>query len=289
MRVFSSAFRALLAAALLCAVFGCISSGDQSMSRRFPTPRDYPPETMVRVAFTGGGPEAWRLTGLATPPEGEGPLVLVVTGSPSWADFWAPTLALASAQNRLLLVPNRPGFASSEPQAAVTDIAKQAQALGGLIASAGRPVILVGQSYGGPIAVLLAAAHPDRVAGLVIVSGFFGEAGPTLKRLRFYGTLATPFIGRDLRNSLAEVRGQRPQLAAVRDMAARLEIPVTVLHGDRDDFIPEPSARRTAALFANTEYRLTAGDHFLNAGAEQEILAAVDSVAARAGLLAPAS
>lgn len=281
--------RTCLAALALLSLSACISSGDDtSMARRFPTPRDYPTEAMQRIAFTGGGPEGWRLTGLASAPTGQGPLILVVTGSPSWADFWAPTLALATAEQRLLIVPNRPGFATSAPQAAVTDIRRQAEALGPLIETAGRPVILVGQSYGGPIAVLLASAYPEQVAGLVIVSGFFGEAGPTLRRLRFYGTLATPFIGRDLKNSLAEVRGQTPQLERVREAALRLAQPVLVLHGDRDDFIPEASARRTAALFPNAEHRLVPGDHFLNAGAEADILAAVDAVAARAGLLAPA-
>lgn len=289
MRTLLSILRLWAAASLLLMLSACISTGDPDMPRRFPTPRDYPPETMRPIAFTAGGPEHWRLTGLATPEGGTGPLVLVVTGSPSWAAFWAPTLALAAAQQRTLLVPNRPGFSSSEPQQVVPDIARQALALSTVVESADRPVILVGQSYGGPISVLLAASHPKQVVGLVIVSGFFGDRGPTLNRLHFWGNLATPFIGRDLKNSLAEVRMQKPQLPAVRAAAGALAIPVVVLHGDRDDFIPAQAARRTAALFPNAEHRLVPGDHFLNAGAETEILAAVDRVAARAGLQAPAN
>jgi pimeloyl-ACP methyl ester carboxylesterase len=40
-----------------------------------------------------------------------------------------------------------------------------------------RPVVLVGNSFGGLLALAFAAAHPARAAGLVLVEGHFGDDG----------------------------------------------------------------------------------------------------------------
>nr|QQZ51282.1 hypothetical protein JKL49_09475 [Phenylobacterium glaciei] len=41
----------------------------------------------------------------------------------------------------------------------------------------------MGQSYGAAIATLMAAANPGRVAGLVLLSGYYGQPGPTAEWL----------------------------------------------------------------------------------------------------------
>ncbi len=269
---------ALLAAALAA----CASPPDEG-GERFPTPEDYPPGVMEHVAFTEGGPDGWRLNSLRTPARPDAPWrIVVVTGTPSWPDYWAPTLA-AAPENREMIVVTRPGFERSEPDHAVENIARQAEAIAPVLEGPpGQRVVLMGQSFGGPVATLLAAAHPERVGALVLVSGFFGERGPTADRLLTVGRFMRPLLPRDFRNSYLEVRAQRPQLPAVRAALDGLTIPVVFIHGDRDTFVPLAAAERLAGETGHPLIVAPGGDHFLNACCVAQNLAAVEQAIALA-------
>ena len=268
---------ALIALPLLT---GCIMPPKpKSDVNHFPTPRDFPASVMTRITFAAGGATPWKISAIVTPRGKPAPWkVVVVTGTPSWADFWAPTLARIG-QDREMVVADRPGFARSEPVAAVTDIARQADALAPLLdGPPDQKVIVIGQSYGGPIATMLAARRPDKVKALVLMSAFFGERGPAIRRLDALGSLVRPALPRDMQNALAEITHQKKQLPAVRAALASLTVPVIVLHGDKDDFIVPAAARRLAAAAGpRAQYMVAAGgDHFLNACCVGDVLAAVE-------------
>ena len=268
---------ALLALPLLasCAVQAKPRDGEN----RFPTSRDFPATVMTRVAFTAGGATPWKLSALDTPRATPSSWkIVVITGTPSWSEFWAPVLAKVGP-DREMVVADRPGFAASEPAAAVTSIAAQADALAPLLAGPdGQKVIVIGQSYGGPIATLLAARHPDKVKALVLMSAFFGERGPAIRRLDALGSLVRPALPRDMQNALAEITHQKKQLPAVRAALASLTVPIIVLHGDKDDFIEPAAAQRLAAAAGPRAQYMVApgGDHFLNACCVNDVLAAVE-------------
>ena len=177
---------------------------------------------------------------------------------------------------------NRPGYGASEPFEPVTDIRIQAEALAPLLVAArGQKVMLVGQSYGAAIASLMAEAKPGQVASLVLLSGFFGETGPTSRWLLDLGGKALKMIPRDLRHAVIEVTGQRPQLAYARRALARLTIPIHMVHGDKDDFAPIEVAERLAAETVTRNpirFARTAGaNHFLNDGPTDQLIAALEA------------
>jgi pimeloyl-ACP methyl ester carboxylesterase len=206
---------------------------------------------------------------------------VVITGAPSWAEYWAETLA-ALPQDREMIVVNRPGYAGSEPLHPVTDIRVQAQALAPVLSAApGQKVLLVGQSYGAAIAALMADHNPGRVAGLVMLSGFFGETGPTARWLLDVGAKALKMIPRDLRHAVIEASGQRPQLGYARTALARLNIPVHMIHGDKDDFAPIEVAERLAAETVTRSpiqfMRTEGANHFLNDGPADQLLSALEA------------
>lgn len=246
---------------------------------RFPTSKDFSTDIMMRVALTAAGKTPWRLSALETPRETPPAWrIVVVTGTPSWSEFWAPTLAKIGA-DREMIVADRPGFAESDPRGAVTDIEAQAQALEAMLGDApGQKVVLVGQSYGGPIATVLAARRPDKVKALVLMSAYFGERGPTIRRLSAMGSLVRPALPRDMQNALAEIDNQRRQLPLAREALVSLKIPVIVLHGDDDDFIPLAAAHRlTEAAGPRAEFILApGGDHFLNACCVDAVIGATE-------------
>jgi len=275
-------------AAMLLAACAAACTMKPPQEKRFPTSKDFPPTMMGRSSFAAGGGHGWRISTLATPSRGAAWKIVIITGTPSWSEYWAPTLARVPA-GREMIVADRPGFALSEPEAAVTAISDQADALAPMAAAApGQKVVIVGQSYGAPVAALIAARHPDQVQGLVLMSGFFGARGPTARRLVALGAVARPLLPRDLKNALAEVRNQEPQLPKIRAALAALPMPVLVLHGGKDTFVP-PAAARALAEGAHARYvEVASGDHFLNACCVSDVLAAVETVIAEAEARPPA-
>jgi pimeloyl-ACP methyl ester carboxylesterase len=253
-------------------------------SKRFPTSASYAPDVMSRVTMMANGPEGWSLSALTTRRPNAPWKVVIITGTPSLSEYWAPTLA-GAPDTIEVVVADRPGFNESQPQAAVTDIAVQARALSVLLRPAvpGQKVILIGQSYGGPIATLMAANNPNDVAGLILVSAFFGERGPSIKRLNVAGGLARGIIGRDLRNGLDELRGQAPQLPAAFAALESLKLPIVVLHGAKDSFVPMDAAQRLASRINAPLVEVAGGDHFLNACCVADIFGAVALVQGRVG------
>jgi pimeloyl-ACP methyl ester carboxylesterase len=206
---------------------------------------------------------------------------VVVTGAPSWAEYWADTM-VALPPDREMVVVDRPGYAGSEPLHPVHDIRVQAQALAPLLKAApGQKVLLVGQSYGAAIAAIMAAEHPGRVASLVLLSGFFGEAGPTARWLIDMGARTLKMIPRDLRHAVMETSGQRPQLVHARRALTQLNIPIHMIHGDKDDFAPievaERLARETPTRRPIRFVRTPGASHFINDGPAQELIAALES------------
>lgn len=260
-----------------------VEVGGDAGSERFPVSSDYPPGTMERVAFTAGVAESWRLSALRTPERPDADWkVVIVTGTPSWSEYWAPTIA-AAPEDWELIVADRPGFAQSEPREAVRDLATQAEALSPMLdARSGQRVLLVGQSFGAPVATLMASRHADRVDAIVLVSPYFGDRGPTARRMFGVGQLARPLLPRDLRNSIIEVAAQTEQLPTVWEAFAGLPQPVVFVHGDDDTFVPLQAGRRIADEYGHTLVTVPDGDHFLNACCVPALLAAMEQAMAEA-------
>ncbi len=235
-----------------------------------------------RVKFTAGGTHGWKISALETPRE-KAPAwkIVVITGAPSWAEYWGPVMA-ALPVDRQMLVVDRPGFAGSEPDICITDITIQARALEPVLdAAPGQKIMLVGQSYGAAIAALMAANNPSKVHSLVMLSSFLGETGPTARWLVEMGGKLLGVLPRDLRHAIQEVTGQADQLHHLRAALPRLRIPVHVIHGDKDDFAPIETAERLAKDIQTLHpirFEMVPGaNHFLNDGPTDVLLSSLEA------------
>lgn len=265
------------------ALSACAIGTSEDDNDRFPTSSAYPPGTMERIDFTAGVPEGWRISALRTPERPDATWkVVIITGTPSWSEYWAPTIA-GLPQTREMIVADRPGFRTSEPEEAVRDLAKQADALAPMLeAREGQRVLLVGQSFGAPVATLMAQRYPDRVDAIVLVSAYFGDRGPTARRLFGAGRLVHGMLDRDLKNSITEVGAQTAQLPAVWTALRGLRQPIVFIHGGDDTFVPLEADQRIAAEYGHTLVTVPGGDHFLNACCVPALLDAFEQAIAEA-------
>jgi pimeloyl-ACP methyl ester carboxylesterase len=195
----------------------------------------------------------------------------------------------ALPSDREMIVVDRPGYGASEPADCVPDIRVQASALEPLLqAEPGQKILLVGQSYGAAIATLMAAARPRQVTGLVLLSSYLGQSGPTARWLVDLGARVKGVIPRDLRHAVIEVSGQPAQMALMRAALRKARAPIHVIHGDADDFAPVDLARRLAAeTKTGRSIRFSAvpgGNHFLTDGPAEALIARLEACLPRRAL-----
>lgn len=152
----------------------------QAQARRLATPM-------------AAGEIVWHAWGV--PRAGVAPLVLLHGGSGSWT-HWLRNIDTLLAEGREVWAPDLPGFGDSAPPPGGHDAdAMVAPLHAGLRVLLGaQPCDLVGFSFGGMVAGLLAAAHPPAVQRLVLVGapamGVVPERQFTLKGWRHLPTQA---------------------------------------------------------------------------------------------------
>jgi len=174
------------------------------------------------------------------------PAVLFVHGSPGTWEAWRGYLESPELRGRArLLALDRPGFGASARGHAEVALARQAEACVAVLdAERVRRAIVVGHSLGGPIAAELAADHPERVAGLVLVAP---SIDPGLERHRWFNVAGSMmavqwFLPIDFITSNREIWPLRPQLRALEPRLAHLPMPTIVLQGERDTLVSPANA-----------------------------------------------
>jgi pimeloyl-ACP methyl ester carboxylesterase len=148
---------------------------------------------------------------------GEGPLVLLLHGFPTFWWTWRHQVAtLAAAGYRAVAVDMR-GYGGSDHTPHGYDPLTLAADIAGLIRTLGEvDAVVVGQGWGGLVAWTLAARHPEVVRGIAVV----GMPHPTVLRHAFVSDPAQRRLGRYV---LGFQRPFVPERQLTRDDAALVE------------------------------------------------------------------
>ncbi len=260
----------------------------------------------VEVLEVDGGRIAWRE---ARPRAGgETPVVVLLHGLGGSRISWEPQLADLGSTARVVAW-DLPGYGASPPPEGPMTFAALADAIAALADDLGAArVHLVGISFGGMIAQYAAAAHPDRVATLTLLStspkfGLDGtrpdewraarlaplDAGqePADFADRVLGALAGPSIG------ASALAGQHAAMARITGTALRRSIDCLITHdsrpilpsvqaptlclvGDADDETPVTYSRAIVDLVPGAELEVVPGaGHLLNVEAPDAVNRAI--------------
>lgn len=127
---------------------------------------------------------------------GTGPAVLLIHGLNGFKEGWGPLPAALAAAGLRAVAVDVPGFGDS-PRLRRTDPRSLARALEPLIGELA-PVALLGHSLGSQIAMVAAAANPDRVRATVLVSPWVFPRPMRFPPRSLSDLIQIPVVGRPL-------------------------------------------------------------------------------------------
>lgn len=184
------------------------------------------------------------------------PTILFVHGSPSslraWKHFMSDSLLV---NNYRMVMVDRPGYGFSGFGKAEPSITRQANLLTPALKRNGKPMVVVGASYGGPVAASLAMNNPDKVSGLFLLSASIAPK----EEKTYWITYPTSnwflkyFIPVPFRVANEEKLSHRAHLEELLPLWKNLSTPVKVVHGDVDDLIYPANADFAKKMITNSE------------------------------------
>ena len=192
----------------------------------------------------------------------ETPPIVFVHGYVFASRTWQPTLERL-ATDHLVLAPDLTGFGWTSTTSPPLDVAGHGRALLSLLDAAGiGRAVFVGTSLGSQVVAQLAADHPDRVLGVVLVSPTFDPDEPSLPRqlLRLGADVAAEWPSvwfEHLRDFV--LAGPSRVVATIRrgwehridEVLPGVHVPAVVVRGSRDPLVSRAWARKAAALLPN--------------------------------------
>ena len=199
----------------------------------------------------------------------KGQRVIFIHGTPGEAADWMPFLLnVPAGQHRLAI--DRPGFGESGPGRPVVALSEQARAIAALLNEGEGPAILVGSSYGGPVALRVAADYPEAVSGVLLVGAAADperEETHPLQRLAALRAIDR-LLPRPLSHSNAELLALRRELELLGDGIGQIRASVTVLQGVEDTLVPAENAAYIAKRLSGAKRRrvvfVEQAGHFLH-------------------------
>ncbi|HEY4286988.1 MAG TPA: alpha/beta hydrolase [Puia sp.] len=174
--------------------------------------------------------------------------VLFIHGAPSSMSYWKSYMSDSILLSRATLYAiDRPGYGYSGLADPLPDIAKQAHAAELIIDSlhkAHHPVIVVGVSYGAPIASRLVMDNPDLADGLVLMAP---PLGPGREKIFWFtypveNPVVHWVVPRMLQTANTEKIHHKDELTKMLPLWDRIHIPVIYLQGREDELVDTSNA-----------------------------------------------
>ena len=205
--------------------------------------------------------------------------ILFIHGAPSSMSYWKTYLSDSVLLSRATLYAvDRPGYGYSGLADPLPDIAKQAGVVKLIIDSlhkAHHPIIVVGVSYGAPIASRLIMDNPNLVDGLVLMAP---PLGPGREKIFWFtypveNPLVHWVVPRMLQTANTEKIHHKDELTKMLPLWDRIHVPVIYLQGREDELVDTSNASFAREHLTNVPFldiRMIPGRGHLIAFAEKD-------------------
>jgi len=148
---------------------------------------------------------------------------------------------------------DRPGFGASHPDRRRPSLEDQVNTIGALLTNEPtRRTILVGHSYGAPVALLAALKFTNEVAGVVLIGGSVDpaqERNYTIQRFADW-PLVSWLVPLSLRQCNRELLTLRGDLVRLQPELSAIAVPVVMLQGGKDRQVPVANVDYLRTQFA---------------------------------------
>jgi uncharacterized protein len=155
------------------------------------------------------------------------------------------------------------------PDFSTLTVTRMLQQVGGLLATRADPVVVIGSSLGGFVAVQAALEHPSRIPRLVLLAPALDFDGNRLSELGDRGVAAWKSSNRLMVFHYGQGRMMPVHYELYADalrynaLEAKLSQPVQVFQGRRDTAVNPDTVERWAAARPNVELHMLDDDHQL--------------------------
>lgn len=197
--------------------------------------------------------------------------LVFIHGSPGSWDAWKGYLSDSLLQKKYrLIAPDRPGFGYSDFRKSL-DLTAQAEILNTFLAQIdnGKPITLIGHSYGGPLIVKMALEAPGLHKNLMILSGALDPNAekPEKWRKPLRWIPLKYLVPGALKPSNDELWFLKEDLVTMRPDLKYLTQNVTIIHGIEDSLVPYSNVAFMEESFSKvTELKVISlenEDHFI--------------------------
>jgi pimeloyl-ACP methyl ester carboxylesterase len=211
-------------------------------------------EEQVRTAFKGRDPmpvlkkttvDSRTLSAVETG-KMDSTVLVFIHGSPgSWAG-WESYLNDSSLYNHFKLIAiDRPGYGQWDYGKVEVSLEKQAYYIKKMIEIyKGQKIILIGHSYGGPVAVRMAIDYPELIYGLVLAAPSISPQHEKIYWVQYIGAWKATrwLLPKAIQVSHQEIIPLKAELTSMEPLWEKVNCPVVYIHGMKDQFVPVGNA-----------------------------------------------
>ncbi len=198
------------------------------------------------------------------------PTVLFVHGSPgSWDNFIGFMKNKEMLESFRMISVDRPGFGKSEPGKPERSLPKQAE----LVAQAlykeqsGKPTIIAGHSFGGPVIARMAIDYPELVSGLIFVAA---SIDPELEETKWFQIpvhykILSWILPNTIYATNEEILALEDELEDMKPLWGQITQPVSIIQGTKDNLVPYENALFGKEMLINSKPEMVIKDmnHFV--------------------------